>query len=158
MVTKNMVDPRYYLFIGDEQSWKISLKENIWGFKATGVSFGSWNKSNVGDYIAFYVTTPIKKIIGFGNIIEKFIDRKITWPDEKFVNKPIFSNRLKFEVMFLIEHWKEGINPPSNMMLNSGRKVLSKDVFEILINQAEKSWGKFFKKNLIKKDDVKNVK
>lgn len=143
-----MDDPRFYLFIGDENSWRISLEENIWGFKEKGQSFGSWNRTKIGDFGAFYVTSPIKKIIGFGKIVDKFKDSKLIWFEEKIAEKAIYSNRLRFKTIFLIDDWKKGIDPPKNMMLNQGRKVLDKKVFQMLVKEAEKSWGENFSKNI----------
>ncbi len=148
---------RNYLIIGDETSWKLALEHHLWGFKEKGVSFGSWNTSNVGDNIAFYVTSPTKKIIGFGKITKKIIDKKIIWIDEKIANKPIFSHRLKFEIISLIDDWEKGIPPPKNMMLNSGRKVLSSNIFEMLVKQSEKAWSSFTK-IANKQGDLKNDK
>ena len=69
-VNKTFVqDKRYYILVGDDSAWKISLTKKVWGF--TEKTKGSWNKSYSGDYIAFYVTKPLGKIIGFGKIIEK---------------------------------------------------------------------------------------
>lgn len=72
---------RYYVLVADEKTWNIALKQNIFGFSER--SKGLWNTSNMGDYLAFYVTHPIKKVVGFGIIIEKFIDDKFIFPDEK---------------------------------------------------------------------------
>ena len=55
---------KYYILVGDEENWKISIKNKIWGFSERNK--GSWNKTKPGEYLAFYVTSPIKKIIGFG--------------------------------------------------------------------------------------------
>jgi len=72
---------RYYLLVGDEENWEISIKEKIWGF--TDNSKGMWNTTKKGEFLAFYVTSPVKKIIGFGKVSEKFIDDKLLWNDEK---------------------------------------------------------------------------
>ena len=37
-------------------------------------------KSNVSDRVAFYVTSPIKKIIGVGIIKKKFVKEDFFWP------------------------------------------------------------------------------
>ncbi len=146
ILNKKKSETRNYLIIGDEMSWKVAFQENLWGFKNKGVSFGLWNKTNVGDNIAFYVTFPIQKIIGFGKITEKFIDTKIIWPDEKLVNRAIFSHRLKFKIITIVHDWDHGVPPPKNLMLNTGRKIVDSKTFKILIKQAEKNWKKKFLK------------
>ena len=49
---------RHYILIGDEDSWKIALKHQQWGF--TQKNRGNWNTIKEGEKVAFYVTTPIK--------------------------------------------------------------------------------------------------
>lgn len=71
---------------------------------------GKWNASNIGDNVGFYVTSPIKRIIGFGKINEKFIDEKLIWPDEKLFNISIYKYSIKFNVYYLIGDWQKGID------------------------------------------------
>lgn len=51
---------------------------------------GLWNTTNVEDYVAFYVTSSTKKIVGYGRVITNYLDESIVWPDEKIFNKPIW--------------------------------------------------------------------
>lgn len=138
---------RYYILVGDDEAWRISLKYNLWGFSEK--SKGSWNTSEVGDYIAFYATDPIKKVIGFGRITRKFIDDTKLWPDEKFVfKKAIWKYRFKFERIFVIDDWNAGIPVPTQLMLNVGRKVIDKEMFVKLIEEAELKWSQNLKDKL----------
>jgi hypothetical protein len=57
--------------VGDKDTWITSIREDTWGF--TNSTKGNWNTLSLGDYVAFYVTSPIKRIIGFGLITSKFI-------------------------------------------------------------------------------------
>ena len=89
---------RYYILVGDEGTWKIALQHLQWGFSQKNI--GLWNTINEDEFVAFYVTKPIQKIIGFGKITEKFITKNIIWPDETFfkksrrVNAPWFNSLL----------------------------------------------------------------
>ena len=89
---------RFYILVGDEKTWKTSLTKNIWGFSEK--TKGLWNTSQIGDYLVFYVTSPVKKIIGFGNISEKFIDEALFWPDEKIFKRTLWKYRLRFDIFF----------------------------------------------------------
>ncbi|MCV0400160.1 MAG: hypothetical protein K5785_09245 [Nitrosarchaeum sp.] len=137
-MNKSIDRPRYYILVGDETSWKTALEYNQWGFSKKNI--GLWNTIMEGELVAFYATKPIQKIIGFGKISEKFTSNDIMWPDEKIFNKSLWENRIKFKIMLVTKNWNDGIDPPKNMMLNIGRKVIEKKVFCTLINKAKKKW------------------
>jgi len=148
---KNMTNlattkPRYYILVADEKTWKVALEKCQWGFSQKNV--GLWNTTNDGDFVAFYVTTPIKKIIGFGKVIEKFISEDILWPDEKLFKKSLWMLRLQFKPIHVVKNWKNGVDSPKNMMLNTGRKVIEKNTFDSLASNAEKKWKALIRKNL----------
>ena len=123
--------------MGNRRTWNVSIDKNLWGFSEK--TRGLWNTSKEGDFVVFYVTNPTKKIIGFGKITEKFITKSIIWPDEKFFKKSLWGNRIRFEMLSGVKNWNDGIDPPINTMLNIGRKVIEKGVFEELIKNAEKN-------------------
>ena len=123
----------YYILVGDEETWATSFLHNIWGFAEK--SKGNWNTSTIGDYVAFYVISPIKRIIGYGRITSKFVSEDIIWPDEKVFEKSIWKYRIGFEKLCLLEDWKKGVRVPEHIMLNTGRKVISKETFSSLLEQ-----------------------
>ena len=122
---------RYYILVGDEGTWKIALQHLQWGFSQKNI--GLWNTINEDEFVAFYVTKPIQKIIGFGKITEKFITKSIIWPDEKFFKKSLWPFKCQFSVIHKIHPWKTGIDPPKGIMLNQGRKKIPQHTFEKLI-------------------------
>ena len=136
------VESRYYILVGDMNTWEIALEKNQWGFAEKNI--GLWNTTNEGDFIAFYVTNPVKKIIGFGKIKSKFISDDIFWPDEKFFKKAIWKYRIKIEIIQQIENWEDGIEVPPTILLNIGRKVIQKSVFNSFVKSAESKWNKKF--------------
>ncbi len=101
---------------------------------------GLWNTTNKNDLILFYVTKPTQKIIGFGTITDKFISNEILWPDEKIFKRSIWKYRVKFQVMHLIKKWENGLSVPTNIMLNIGRKVIEKDVYDKFLKEAKSKW------------------
>jgi hypothetical protein len=131
---------RYYVLVGDEGAWKISLSNNLWGF--SDKSIGNWNTCNIGDYLAFYVTAPIKKIIGFGKIKSKFINEKLVWKDEKSFGFAIWKHKFEFDKIFVINDWNQGVPIRKQIMLNVGRKVVDKEFFLSLVKQADLRWKK----------------
>jgi hypothetical protein len=137
---------RYYVLIGDEDTWKISLANNLWGF--SDKSIGNWNRCNIGDYLAFYVTAPTKKIIGFGTIKNKFVDENIVWVDEKLFGRAIWKHKFQFEKISVINDWSQGIPIQEKIVLNVGLKLIDKILFLSLVKQAELKWKKGLDKRI----------
>ena len=128
-----MADKRYFILVGDMDAWNISLQINTWGFSER--SRGNWNTLEEGDYVAFYVTAPLKKIIGFGIITRKFINDALLWSDEKLFDRSIWKYRIQFRKLFLVNSMQEGVPVPHQIMLNTGRKVIDRRTFLSLIKQ-----------------------
>jgi|APSaa5957512535_1039671.scaffolds.fasta_scaffold05887_4 hypothetical protein len=126
----------YFILVGDKDNWKVSLEKQTWGF--SDKRKGSWNSLNENDGVAFYVTSPIKKIIGYGKVKEKFISNEILFHDEKLLQCVIWKNRFKFKIEKLVDEWENGIPPPIGIMLNVGKKPISNNIFQSI------------KKNIIK--------
>jgi len=129
---------RHFILVGDESTWKVALEHTQWGFSEKNI--GLWRTTNENDLILFYVTAPIKKIIGFGIITNKFINDDVFWPDEKLFKKSIWKYRIKFHITYLIKNWKHGIPIPTTIMLNIGRKVIEKEVYAKFLKDAEIKW------------------
>jgi hypothetical protein len=131
-------EPRYFILVGDIETWKTALKNNIWGFAER--SKGHWNTTDIDDYLAFYATAPIKRVIGFGKVSKKFTDDSILFPDEKLFGKVMWLYRIEFSKICTIEDWNNGIAVPSRIMLNVGRKVIEKKTFLQLVKKGEQKW------------------
>jgi hypothetical protein len=129
----------YFIFVGSEDAWQVALKEGQWGFKET--TKGYWNTIKNGDLVAFYVTSPIKKVIGFGRIRNKFVDEKLIWPDEKLFKRSIWKCKVTFEKLAVCNEWANGIEAPSNMILIQGRKTIDKDLFLSLVKAGDSKWN-----------------
>lgn len=130
---------RQYILVGDKETWDVAIKNSQWGF--TQKNRGLWNTTSVNDLVLFYVTKPIKKIIGYGIIKEKFESEDFLWPDEKTFERSLWKYRLRFEINQIVEDWDDGIEPPSNMMLNIGRKVIGKDTCDELLKKIGKKFS-----------------
>ena len=106
MQTNFETKPKYYLLVGDRKTWNVSLEKRLWGFSEKTKGF--WNTTNSGDYIAFYVTTPMRRVIGFGKLGEKFVDKSIIWPDEKLNEGVIWKYRIRYSIIHKIDNWRNG--------------------------------------------------
>jgi len=136
--TKQTHQQRYYLLIGDQQNWKISLDKKIWGFSSRAK--GSWNTTKKGDLLAFYITRPIQKIIGFGIVTDKFVGDTIIWSDEKLLRKPFWKYRIKFQIIHFIDDWDDGIILPKDLLLGVSRRVIGREFFINLVKVADAKW------------------
>jgi hypothetical protein len=134
-----MLEKRYYILIADEVTWKTAFNEKIFGFSEQ--SKGLWNTSKENEIVAFYATSPIKKIIGFGKITEKFIDEKIIFPDEKLFKRSMWKYRIKIELLYILKSFDEGIKIPSTIILNTARRAIPKKTFSLLIKEADSKWN-----------------
>ena len=128
----------FYILVGDKRTWKTALTKIIWGF--TKKTQKLWEATEPGDKICFYVTKPTKKIIGFGEIGEKFESTDIFWPDEILFKKILWPYRLKFIPILVINNWNEGLAPPPKVILNQGRKKINQETFLKLIGEGENQW------------------
>jgi predicted RNA-binding protein len=129
--------------VGNDETWECALKNKLWAFREKNK--GLWNATNKNDKLAFYITSPVSKIFGFGKILDKYIDHQILWPEEKLFGASIYPYRLKLEIIYFINNWNNGINVSKTIMLNTGRKLIHDNMFDKLANEAEKKWGKNFR-------------
>ena len=140
---------RTYILVGEKQNWKVALEKKIWGFQKK--SKGLWNTTKENDLIAFYVTKPLKKIIGFGIVKNKFVDQKLVWNDEKFLNRAIWIYKVSFDIFYVCDKWKNGIFLPKKMFLQTSRRVIDKNFFIELVKLADSKWEMNIYKKIFEK-------
>jgi hypothetical protein len=140
---------RYYLLVGDENNWKIAIKENVWGFSDR--TKGIWNTTKIGEIVGFYVTKPSSKIIGFGRITKKIIDERLLWDDELYFNRSLWKYKIEFTPIFIQKNWNQGIKLSSdrNWFLQSTRVVIKKNLFFELVENADKKWRTKIKNKIL---------
>lgn len=132
-------EKRFYVLIADDKTWNIALKKKVFGF--SDKCKGLWNTIQLDEFVAFYATSPIKKIIGFGKITDKFVDTSLIFPDELFFKKPIWTYRIHVEPIAIQKEWKNGISVPSNIILNVARKVIHRNQFFSFVDEADSNWN-----------------
>ena len=128
MNLKGNQNSNYFILVGDEKNWNLALLNKTWGF--TDKKQGTWKRTSEGEKIMFYVTNPIKKIIGYGTVKKKFIGDGILFHDEVILGKVIWKYRFSFEIDHLVTKWYEGVSPPKNLILNTGKKSIPKLIFQ----------------------------
>lgn len=136
----------HFLLVGDKKTWETAFKKKTWGFSTK--TKGLWKGVEKGDLIAFYVTRPVKGVIGFGKIKTKSENSEIYWPDEILFEKKLWPYEISINIIVKRKEWKEKIQIPSNIMVNQGRKKISKQIFLELVKIAEEKWSLSFNKKL----------
>ena len=132
------MENRCYILVGEKQNWEVGLENQVWGFKKSAI--GSWNTTQPKEFVAFYVTKPIQKIIGFGVVKEKFVDEKFLWNDEKLFRRSLWPYKLSIEPFYVCKNWERGISLPHDYFLQVSRRVVPKDFFFDLVKNADSKW------------------
>jgi len=130
---------RFYFLVGNETNWEVAIKEQIWGFRE--ISKGLWNTTNENEVLGYYVTKPLKRLIGFGVVQKKFLDEKLIWKEEKRTNKSIWKYKLKIKNLYVCKNWYKGIRISEPLFLASSRTVIPKDMFLNYLKKADHNWG-----------------
>ena len=146
---------RHYLLIADERTWDIALKNNVFGFSEKGK--GIWKTTQVGEYVGFYATSPIKKIIGFGKITNKFKDKKLIFPDELFHKKPLWTYRISIEPITIQKNKDDGISIPPDIILNVSRKVIPEKQFFSFVQKADSLWDTNIENTICQKESKEKL-
>lgn len=95
--------------------------------------------------MVFYVTLPIKLIAGFGIVEKRFHDTKLTWPQETWLEESIWPYRISFKVLHRCKNWKDGIEIPQKMILQSSSKCIDRDLFMQMIEKLIRNGGHILK-------------
>lgn len=130
---------RSYMLVGRKENWKTAIEHNVWGF--TKNAKGLWNTSKEGEILAYYVTAPLQKIIGFGRISGKVVNNDLIWKEEKLKNQSIWSYKLNLEHIYILKNMNKGVSLTKTMILENSRKILEKEIFDDLVRNAEKKWN-----------------
>ena len=95
----------YWLIVGAPQNWDTAFTHgNIWGLKQTRSHL--WENLKENDKVIFYVTSPVKGVIGHGVVRTKFPQNQPLWPDEVKQHKVIWPLRFEFDVDFRLPQRK----------------------------------------------------
>lgn len=126
----NMHKIRNWLVIGIQENWDTALSQSIpiWGLKLRYKNDFKF-LLNIGDIVWFYVTSPIKGVVGIGVVKDKYIDDiNLIWNEELIKKEVIWPLRFRIQVLKLIskENWKN-----SSIKINDFNIVWQR-VFQLL--------------------------
>ena len=120
---------KYWLIVGKPENWETAFTHrNIWGLKQT--QFHLWESLKENDRVIFYVTHPVKGIIGHGFVRTKIKQDKPLWPDEVTQHKVIWPLRFEFDVDFRLprDRWASERVVSKELWPRAGFQLLSEDL------------------------------
>ncbi|MBO3798907.1 MAG: EVE domain-containing protein [Thermoproteota archaeon] len=129
---------------GSSLNLKTSIEKSKWGVNRRLKN--TWERVAKGDLLLFYVTSPVRGIIGIARVEGKAEENNILWRDEAVVGRAIYPYRILFKPVFILdeEKWEtdriavKDLNVSVRAGLNSLR---NKDTAEKLLNRIRGSWG-----------------
>ena len=144
---------RTWLVIGSSEHWETAFAQPIplWGLRESFLK--SFQILSRGDKIAIYIITPIKGVIGFGSIKDKYIDREtLIWNEEKARGEVIWPLRFRISDIQALprQYWKakKGSNLPAPVDITDFPIFWQKGFHQLSDSQAAKvferargSWG-----------------
>lgn len=130
-IMNNRNNSNWWVLVGSEKNWDYAIQgaTGIWGVRDKSTLKRHWDKLQGGDYVIFYVTSPVKGVVGYGRIESKNKQNKPVWPDEVKGNQVIYPWRFYFEILNILPvgSWREeslnikgipfqaGLSPISNL-------------------------------------------
>jgi len=131
---------------GNPENWQVAIKEGgVWGVKPTLKKL--WDKLSEGDILAFYASTPISGVIGFGRIKSKSIENTLIWPDEKNSGKAIWTHRFRFEIIHFLKDenlWKTKKVPITDLRIPRAAGlnfIRERSAAIAMLQRADVDWG-----------------
>ena len=121
---------RYWLLSGIPENWEIALKKGVWGVSEKARPL--WEKVQPGDVVVFYATRKTG-ILGYGKVVEKYVDHTPLWPEEVKEGKAKWPYRLKIEVIKVFEKPKP---KPEGVFVAFAINKLSQEAFKRIAEEC----------------------
>nr|BAJ49214.1 hypothetical protein HGMM_F32B02C09 [Candidatus Caldarchaeum subterraneum] len=96
-----------WVLTGSSENWERGLTASIWG--VTNKLKTRWEAVSRGDVLLFYCTAPVRGIIGYGKVKNKYKQDTPFWGEEIEQNRVIWPYRIEFEVDYVLPRpdWEE---------------------------------------------------
>lgn len=100
-----------WLLSGPIENWEVAFKEGKWGIKSWHRSV--WEQVRKGDFVLFYVTKPVSRIVGFAEVMSIAEEGALLWPEEVKENIVKYPLRIIFGSVTCLpsNEWSKGIKP-----------------------------------------------
>jgi len=135
-----------WLVMGIPKNWETALSQPvpIWGLRQKYQA--EFHSMKTGDILWFYVTNPVKGIIGLGVVKDKYIDPvNLVWEEELIKKEVIWPLRFRIHVLKVLSphRWKKDcirIND-FNLFWRVGFQILDETHVIKLKKRAERMFG-----------------
>jgi len=146
MVTSSSNKTNWWVIVGSEENWDYAIQgaTGIWGVRDKPVLKRSWERIKKGDYTLFYVKSPIKGVIGYGQIESKNKQNVPIWPDEQREARVIYPWRFYFNVNHILrpELWRKESLKMEGVPFQAGLSPISNpETIKRIVKIIEKVWG-----------------
>jgi hypothetical protein len=129
---------------GSSLNLRTSLEKGKWGVNKR--LKGAWERVSSGDLLLFYVTSPVRGIVGFASVEGKAMEESILWHDEAVVGRVLYPYRILFKPLFVLseDRWEtdriqiKDLNVSVRAGLNS---LKNQDAVGKLLDRIRKTWG-----------------
>jgi hypothetical protein len=133
-----------WLAISPLESWKRALEISTWGMTKRYEYF--WNHVSPQDTIFFYVTSPVKGVVGYGMVTQKLYENRLLWPEEVREKQVLWPLRLQFNVTHCLppERWETSRVRLSSKqaVLQRGFQALRQEVVDLILKELKRQGGK----------------
>lgn len=138
------MNKNFWILTGNEENWETALNSNVWGVRE-GNLVRYWEKLNKGDFLFFYVKSPITGIIGVGEVESKFKQNEPLWSDEIRENKVIYPYRFGFRTLGVLKpsNWRKDalVVRDIKVGIQAGMNPLgNRESIKELINRVKEKW------------------
>ncbi|MBO3797353.1 MAG: EVE domain-containing protein [Thermoproteota archaeon] len=135
---------KVWIVSGSAGNLKTSIEKGKWGVNMRLKN--SWNRVAQGDLLLFYVTSPVRGIVGVASVEGKAEENNILWRDEAVVGRVLYPYRILFKPVFILDEdkWETGRIPVKdlNVSVRAGLNSLrNQDTVEKLLDRIRGSWG-----------------
>ncbi len=100
----------FWIVPGSEENWKLALlSKGTWGIEETKHKKVYWLAIAPNDMILFYVTRPVRGVVGYGTVRSKFYQDVPVWDEEKREGQVKWPLRFEFDIDFLLpeNRWQD---------------------------------------------------
>ena len=129
---------------GSSINLKTSLENGKWGVNKRLKN--AWDRVSQGDLFLFYVTSPVRGIVGVARVEGKAEEDNILWRDEAVVGRVLHPYRIIFKPVFVLneDKWESDriVVKDLNVSVRAGLNSLKdRDTVEKLLERIKDSWG-----------------
>ena len=151
-----------WLVIGSLENWETAFGQPIplWGLRETYRNI--FQLLSRGDQVAVYVKTPVKGVVGFASVKDKYVDQDTPiWNEEKGKGKVIWPLRFRLSDLRVLprQYWqgKREVGLPRpiditdfSIFWQRGFHELTETQAATVFERAKKNWGEEFFISLLK--------